>query len=156
MKKYIIIVLVSILSISLFAQPSSDIREQQRGERYRQIQNAKIAFFTTEIGMTPSEAEVFWPIYNQYWKEREVVMRKGQSLLKQISESASDEKNTSSKELKRLMDAFVNCSYEESQIHKKYYDKFLKILPIEKIAKMYKAEEEFRIKMIRQFRGHSK
>lgn len=156
MKKYIIIVVVSILSISLFAQPGNDSREQQRGERYRQIQNAKIAFFTTEIGMTPSEAEVFWPIYNEYWKEREVVMRKGQSLLKQISDSASDDKNVSSKELKNLMDLFINCSYEESQIHKRYYYKFLKILPIEKVAKMYKAEEEFRIKMIRQFRGHSK
>ncbi len=156
MKRFIIITLLSILSISLVAQPKELSKEQQRGERYRQIQSAKIAFFTTEIGMTPNEAEVFWPIYNQYWKEREIIMRKGQSLLKQISESVAQDSNSGEKELKRLMDSFVNCSYEESQIHKKYYDKFLKILPIDKVAKMFRAEEEFRIKMIRQFRGHSK
>ena len=30
----------------------------------------KIAFLTTAIGLTPGEAQAFWPVYNQMWEER--------------------------------------------------------------------------------------
>ena len=36
------------------------------GEDWKEkIQSEKIAFLTTEIGLTPEEAQAFWPVYNQ-------------------------------------------------------------------------------------------
>ncbi len=41
----------------------------------------------------------------------------------------------------------------DAVIQKKYYEEFLKVLSIKQVAKLYRAEEDFRIKMIHQLRG---
>lgn len=153
MKKIIPTFTFFLFALTLLAQPNSEARQQQRNQRYQQIQSAKIAFFTSEIQLTPKEAEEFWPIYNQYWKEREGVMRKAQSTLKSINKALSGEEKVSEQELKRLVESFVNQGSQEGEIHKEYYNKLSKILSVEKMARMYKAEDDFRMKMIHQFRG---
>ena len=34
------------------------------------MMSEKIAFITTELELTPEEAQVFWPVYNQIAKEK--------------------------------------------------------------------------------------
>jgi hypothetical protein len=55
MKKNIIIILFFI-SAGLFAQP----------DRHEKIRTLKIAYITQELSLTSSEAEKFWPIYNDH------------------------------------------------------------------------------------------
>ena len=38
------------------------------------IQSEKIAFLTLEIGLTPQEAQVFWPVYNEINEEKDKAM----------------------------------------------------------------------------------
>lgn len=118
-----------------------------------QIQNAKIAFFTTEMGLTPQEAEKFWPIYNEYWNDREKLVQKNRDLLSQIIIFIKDEKTANPSELVKILFSYTATTSEEGALHKIYFEKFYKILPIDKVAKLYIAEEEFRMRMIRQLRG---
>lgn len=39
-------------------------------DKEEEIKSQKIAFFTNKIGLTPEEAQVFWPIYNSYWERK--------------------------------------------------------------------------------------
>jgi Spy/CpxP family protein refolding chaperone len=39
-------------------------------ERLQNIQNAKIAFITEKISLTPEQSQKFWPLYNQLETER--------------------------------------------------------------------------------------
>ena len=43
--------------------------QAENKDNWEEIESAKIAFFTTYIGITPEEAKTFWPIYNNYSKE---------------------------------------------------------------------------------------
>lgn len=125
---------------------------QQGQSRYEQIQSAKIAFFTTELELTPKEAEDFWPVYNKYWKERETAYRKIQSNLKMITKAVTGETKVTDSELKVLTENYVEGFAAEGEIQKEYFAEFSKILPLRKVAKLYRAEEMFRVKMIHQLR----
>jgi hypothetical protein len=151
MKRILFILTIALLPLSLFAQ--NEQAKQQRMQRMQQLQSSKIAFFTAEIQLTPKEAEEFWPLYNEYWKERDALMRKTQRAMSEIYSSVKGGVVKQGPELVKLLEAYIANSTEEGSIHRAYFDKFYKILPIEKVAKLYVAEEEFRMKMIHQLRG---
>ncbi len=151
MKKLFIILITVLIALPGYAQPEPS--KQQRNQRFQQIQSAKIAFFTSELELTPKEAEEFWPVYNQYWKERETIVRRTQSTIRNINRSFKNNEQMSDQELRKQLDIYINGPVEESALHKEYYAKFIRVLPVKKVAKLYVAEEEFRIKMIHQLRS---
>ena len=42
----------------------------QPGERREKMEAQKIAFITKQLELTPDEAKVFWPVYNEYDAKR--------------------------------------------------------------------------------------
>ena len=50
------------------------------------------------------------------------------------------------------MDKYVSEFSSEGDIFKNFHSQFMRILPAEKVAKIYVTEEKFRIKMIHQLR----
>jgi len=154
MKKILILFLVCTFAAQLTAQPTTEIqKQQQRSQRYQQIQSAKIAFFTTELELTPKEATEFWPLYNQYWKALEIANRNSYHALRKLSQILNDNKAITDAQLMTLMETYLAGSEAESKINNKYYPLFIKLLPVKKVAKLFKAEEDFRIEMIHQLRS---
>ena len=159
MKKLILIICLFFAGTIVYAQlpQRADIyagkyEGKQNTQRMQQMQSARIAFFTTELDLTPAEAEVFWPIYNRLWKEKESVHKEAQTALKGISKHIKKEKILPEAELKALIDKYIGGNSAIGALDKKYYAELLAIIPIEKIARLYKAEEDFRMKMIHQLR----
>ncbi len=60
MKKYLLILIVLLGSLSCFKARAQD------GEKIKAL---KIAFITQKLQLTPDEAQKFWPIYDQYENE---------------------------------------------------------------------------------------
>ena len=67
MNKIIIILLAGIFVISTQQINAQNESREARMEKFR---TEKIAFLTTKLELTTTEAEKFWPIYNQLEKER--------------------------------------------------------------------------------------
>src|SRR5688572_25470202 len=59
MKKNILPILLFLVSFSFYAQSDKD-------EKREKIKAYKVSFLTTELELTSTEAEKFWPIYNTY------------------------------------------------------------------------------------------
>jgi len=55
-------ILFLLLSFNFYAQSDKDKFKEKR----EQIKAMKVAFLTTELDLTSSEAEKFWPLYNTY------------------------------------------------------------------------------------------
>ena len=112
------------------------------------IQAEKIAFITTELDLTPEEAQVFWPVYNKYWKENmaahDATMKAFWAL--RVEDGVSD------KEISARVDAYVAAYTAEQNLFEGYYAAVKKVLPIEKVARLIMAEDNFRMKMIRGLR----
>ena len=73
MKNIILIVLLLWSGVGVWAQ------DKLTDEKRKEFDAQKVAFFTQELDLSPAEAAVFWPLYNEMQKknrEIEADMRK--------------------------------------------------------------------------------
>src|SRR6187402_2660825 len=95
--KKIFPILFLFLSFSFYAQ------NDKNNDTKEQIRAMKVAFFTTELDLTSSEAEKFWPIYNVYDdKQFELRHQKMKGYFKKIK--SLDFNKLSEKEANTLLD----------------------------------------------------
>ena len=138
---------LAVLSVSAFAQNPAQQRRGAGDNGWRErVRSEKVAFLTQEIDLTESEAQVFWPIYNEIQKaERdsfEAVRVAYEAMAKGVAE------NKSGKEMEKLVNAYIDAKDKNDGIDTKYLNKLMKALPAEKVARYYLAEEKFRHQQI--------
>lgn len=147
MKRYIKIVISVILfscsfSFSLFAQ-----KEQTKLEKEQEIKSQKIAFFTDKIGLTSEEAQIFWPIYNDYWAKKNKIISDRKQKMTYFAENIDKLNNA---EMIKYADQYIHYEMELAELLDEYHIKFKKILPIEKVMKIYLADYEFKAYLLRR------
>ncbi len=118
--------------------------------RKDQLKSQKVAFFSSNIGFTSKEAERFWPVYNEYSEKIENLKIEQRKVLQQLS---AFESMDSEKEVKALLDAYINSCAKESMLIQEYYKKFCAILPPSKVVRLYLTEEQFKQILLRSIRG---
>ena len=140
---FAIIATMTCMSISAQAHRGEEWKEKMKAE--------KIAFLTLEIGLTPEEAQVFWPVYNQVEKEKDEAMfsmiRAHKEMVKAIEEKKSE------KEISTLLDKYLDAQKKLNEIENGIAARYKAVLPVEKVAKLYVAEENFRRQQIRKLHG---
>lgn len=151
MKRLLFIVTISVLLLGksvVYAQKGED--HQERWEKYRA---EKVAFLSTNLELTPEEAQKFWPIYNQMDKERSDAQQNRRELERRVrdaGESLSDD------EIIKLTREFAGNMKAEGALMEKYNEKYLKILPPQKVLNLYQVENEFRMYMFKKYRDRRK
>lgn len=108
----------------------------------------KIAFLTLEVGLTPEEAQAFWPVYNQVEKEKDEAMFNVIRTYKEMNKAIEEKK--SAKEISALLDKYLEAQKKMNEIENGIAAKYKAALPVEKVAKLYVAEEKFRRQQIRK------
>ncbi len=144
-------VLFTVIALTLFA---STVLAQPRNNKnwdawQQKIQTEKIAYLTGAIGLTPAEAQIFWPLYNKMENERkqsfEAVMKAYRNLDHAVKAGKSD------KEISVLLNQYVAVTKNSHSVEAKYTPLFEKIIPVEKVARLYIGEEAFRRQQIHKF-----
>ena len=150
MKKYILLtfLLFNILLIeNAIAQPGGGRMENR--PRKEKVEAMKIGFITDYLDLSSEEAKVFWPVYNKYQDEMEV-LRRGRR--QNILNDQTDLNSMSDSELEKLVDSEIIFHQNELDIQKKFHPQFKKVLPMQKVAKLYRAEEAFKKKLLEMIR----
>lgn len=119
----------------------------QRQNVREKLENMKIAFFTNALALSPSEAQNFWPLYNAYATELDAHRRENNRKQREVRQAIMGD---DSEKLETLLDEFIELQNGEFEIIKKYHEEFKEILPIRKVAQLYKAEKDFRQRMIQE------
>ncbi|MFM6975877.1 MAG: hypothetical protein ACKOW2_03380 [Sphingobacteriaceae bacterium] len=115
----------------------------QPGERMQKLESAKIGFLTTRMDLNSKEAEKFWPIYNQYQKE----MRE---LMKQRRDAVQANADVSAKD---RLDDQMEMEAKMLDLRKKYTREFERAVSPEKVLELYKAEREFKQKLVQELQN---
>ena len=150
MKRELFILLTGFL---LFIFSSAIGQDQSHEARWEKMKAEKVAFLTTKLALTSAEAEKFWPIYNEMEKQRWDAQRARRELENKVSEA---EESLSENEVIKLTRDFAGSMAKEGALMSGYNEKLLKVIPAKKVLKLYKAENEFRMNMIRKYRDGDK
>ena len=110
------------------------------------IESMKIAFLTNKLNLTAKEAQLFWPLYNEYNQKMEVLRKAKKS---EYDEIKSKNGTPSDKEIAAYMEEVFLTKQKELDLQKEYYYKYIKILPMKKVAQLYQAENQFKKELLR-------
>lgn len=148
-KVFSVLCALALFAVGAFAQgnqgPQGPRRGGDNGWRER-VRSEKVAFLTQEIDLTESEAQVFWPIYNEIQKAQRESFEATQKAFMAMEKGVQEKK--SGKEMEKLVHAYIDAKDKNDGIETKYMNKLLKSLPAEKVARYYLAEEKFRHQQI--------
>ena len=144
---------IAITGFLLFLINPAFGQDQSHEARWEKIKAEKVAFLTTQLALTSAEAEKFWPIYNEMEKQRWDAQKARRELENKVSEA---EESLSENEVIKLTREFAGSMAKEGALMSGYNEKLLKVLPAKKVLKLYKAENEFRMNMIRKYRDGDK
>jgi hypothetical protein len=146
MKKLILISILCIFSMTILMAQG---RREPSPEMFEKIKAEKISFFTSKLDLTPTEAQAFWPVYNEFEKKRFEIQRQIHDF-----ERMSDEEyvKLTEPEIVKMTNNYIESFESEANLRKEYHTKFQKILPQKKVLLMYRTENEFRGHMIREYR----
>ncbi|CAA9199552.1 sensor of ECF-type sigma factor [Flavobacterium bizetiae] len=142
----------NILPIILFfATFSFYAQNDKTDEKREKIKAYKVSFLTTELELTSTEAEKFWPIYNAYDdKQFELRHEKMKMYLRKLDDDNIT--SMSEKEAATLLSQIESTDKELYLLRDKYNTSLKKILSAKKILKLKKSEDDFNRKLLKQYR----
>lgn len=143
--------LKNIFPLVLFLVSFSFYAQNEKDEKREKIKAYKVSFLTTELELTSTEAEKFWPIYNAYDdKQFELRHEKMKTYLRKLDDDKIN--SISEKEAAALLSQIETTDKELYLLREKYNSNLKKILSSKKILKLKKSEDDFNRKLLKQYR----
>ena len=145
MKTSKLIILVSLLVLGV-----SIAQGQKKRPSKEQVEALRVAFITKKLNLTSKEAQVFWPIHNEFSEKMRTIHKQ----LRKLRKDNKDLETLTDEETEKLVDKHIELRQKELDIQKEYHAKFKEVLPIKKVALLYKAEDEFKRDLLRKLKDH--
>ncbi len=135
MKKIIALGLMLSFGLVMFAQQTESYVEVMRSA----LKTEKKAMVAEVMTFTPEEAELFWPLYNEFQGKLYVTNTK---YVKIVNEFAANFDNMTDEKALDLVTRMSSYDGELLKLKKTYIKKFSKIIPPTKVLRYYQAENK--------------
>ena len=140
------VLLLCLLTVSglTYSQVEDDDMDSSRHEKVQQL---KIAYITKELSLTSTEAEKFWPIYNEMDKKLVANRKEKRKTMKDLNtrrDQLSDE------EIKKKVNTILTLESNETLIKKEYFEKIALVIGYKKSAKLLNLEQEFKRELLKR------
>lgn len=135
-----------LLATGSYAQtqgPSQQLRAA-KAERLSQLDDARIAFFTSRLSLTQDQAQRFWPLQNEFITRRRELNRTGRLLKHEQIAALTDQ------QIRDDLTQTYTTRQQELNLEKEYFDKFQKVLSLRQVAQLMTAERDFTREVIRR------
>ncbi len=142
--KIIITLLLSFVFVA--SAMAQDIDEQVKDPKAQEkIRAARIAYITEKLGLTPAEAEKFWPIYNEFDQKRRELRLQNKDLRR------NPDPNKSQEEIEKAAIAQQHqFRQKELDLEKDYSGRLLNVISAKKVMALPRTEKDFRDLLLRR------
>jgi len=142
MKKGLIFLMLIVMlpSIRLTAQNSN----------FEKLNAYRIGFFTKKLNLTSQEAEKFWPVYNEYQKQKNLIQVDKISIIREFNQSES---TMSDNQLSNMGDKLIADITQESALAVTLHKKLKEVLPPGKVIRFYQAENQYKAQLLEELQG---
>ena len=138
--------LLIIIMTLAFTWSAAGQEKGRKNDWQDRIKAEKIAYLTDAMDLTSAAAEKFWPVYNRAEAETRACWKLVMEAYRALE--ASIESGKDDKEIKDLLDKYLDAREKGDGIERKYTTEYRKILSNDKIARLYIGEENFRRQQI--------
>lgn len=147
MKKTTLLISILFISTFIFGQKVCNKKRKDL------IKSERISFITNKLNLTPAEAEKFWPVYNEYINKQDIILSDKR---KNMHEFIKNQETLTDDQTLKLVNKYASLIQSESNLFIEYNKKFKKILPIKKVALLYKSENQFKRYLMNKLRKQKK
>ena len=145
MKKILFSSLFLLALIPAALQAQEDVETTPQNQQVvEKIQNLRIAYISEKLGLTPDQAEKFWPVYREFVKQRAEI----RSELKAFGKPNAT--NPDPKQDQARVELGLKVKQRELDLEKEYSGRMLKIINAQQVLNLRKAEHDFRTMLINQ------
>jgi hypothetical protein len=146
MKKTISYLVITLLPLLVLAQDAT------MQKRLNQLKAQKVGFITQRVNLSSEEAQVFWPLYNEFTQKKNELNKEMRAI---SAELRKNNNNLTSKQKTSMADNMINIRLKEAKLDLEYHEKFKQVLSIDKVLRLYQAENEFKSQLLNQIRKQS-
>ena len=129
MKRVSIILILFLLSSAAFAQ---------NRDAMKKIESARIALITERLGLSPEQAEKFWPVYRQYNMERREIRKEFREARQGV-----DMKSLTEEQSKQLVQKSMEMKQKELNLEKEYASRLTEVISTQQLFRLKNAEKDF-------------
>lgn len=102
------------------------------------IKNLRIAYISDKLGLTPDQAEKFWPVYREFSDKRREIRQEFVDARKQIRTDNPDQAKQ-----EELVKMGFALKQRELDLEKVYSERLLRVISAQQMLNLRKAEGDF-------------
>jgi len=141
MKKLIIVLFLATLGMNA------------QDRKFEEIKAHKIAYITQKVNLTSTQAQKFWPIYNKHGQQMRILRKTQLESLKTLKDKNTDE--LSDKKAKEMLLTHGQIREDLTKKMEQLINLLEGVITPQQTIKLLMAEEDFKKKLLKRFRGHN-
>lgn len=110
----------------------------------------KIGFFTRRLNLTSQEAEKFWPVYNDYQAQKNLIQLEKVKLIRTFNQGES---TLNDNQVSEIGDKLIGCITQESALAVLLHKKLKEVLPPGKVIRFYQAENQYKAQLLNELQN---
>ena len=142
--------IIALTLILLFSATTFGQEEKSKRPSRERIKAMKIGYITDKLDLTTEEAQKFWPVYNEFESKMEQMRKKR----KEAHKGMDKDTELSDAQIEKMVDAHIIAEQKELDVKKEYHSKFKAVLPIKKVAMLYRAKQGFKKDLLKKIKNH--
>ena len=139
LKKIWITVFVMATCFAAIAQDEDPDPQQVDPNVRAKMESARIALITNRLGLTPEQAEKFWPVYREFAQKRQEIRREFRQAQKGV-----DPNNPDAKKQEALVNLGLQLKQKELNLEKDYSGRIMNVITAQQLLNLRRAEQDFR------------
>lgn len=140
-----------VLFILILSGAFSTVQAQQ--DRHEKLKAFKTAYLTEQLALTSSEAEKFWPVYNDFEKKMHALKVESRRSAKGNIDKEGGIESLDEKEAKEYMKKILENEQQMTNTKIEMYNRLKPVLSSKKILKLYQSEQNFNKRLLDEYRG---
>ncbi len=103
------------------------------------IRSNRKELLAINLGLTPEQAEKFWPLYDQYQQKLNPIGDRQAAI---VQDYITNYRGLSNDKAIKIVEDYLEVDADRTEVRQKYVDKFAKILPGRTVARFYQIENK--------------
>jgi hypothetical protein len=115
---------------------------------YKEITDKRIEYIAPRLPLTAGEAERLWPLFRDFYDQREQIAQKTRQKNKQMDNKPP----ATAEEFQNAINDMIDSKIDQANLMKEFAKKYLQVIPPEKVFRLFQLDDEFNRVLLNQLK----